>query len=112
MSSLDPTNNPSQDLSVTRRNINVHSYGVIKIIMGNRIVDSLPLRLRCECSIPICEEIIEITLAERRDLRRKYASAFIVVIAHAPTVDSILSFQTTTYGVIEKAGYEEPVIDL
>lgn len=101
-----------EELSVTRRGINVRSYGVIKSIMGSRTIDSLPLRLRCECSVETCEEIIEITLAQRRDLRRRFASSFIVVVVHADINEGAIVYKADEYAVVEKPELTQTVVDL
>ena len=66
-------------LATIRRASNIRSYGVIKSIMGSGIIDSLPLRVRCECALSTCEEIIEVSLHQRRELRRNYPRGFIVI---------------------------------
>jgi hypothetical protein len=99
-------------LAVTRRNINIHSYGVIRGIMGNRVIDTLPLRLRCECSVPSCEEIIEINLAERRELRREFPRGFIVINAHGRSSRDTTSYEKANYGVVKKRGFPQTVIDM
>jgi hypothetical protein len=90
----------------------VNSFGVIQGIMGARIVEALPLRLRCECAVPICEEIIEITLGKRRELRRKYAHGFIVVIAHATSKLNGTLYRNARYSIVEKQGFTQTVVDL
>lgn len=99
-------------LAVTRRNINIHSYGVISTIMGKRVIDALPLRLRCECCVPNCEAIIEILLAQRRELRRKYPRGFIVVSSHADSTLNKIVHNTKDYGVVEMDGFTQAVTDL
>lgn len=99
-------------LAAFRREGNILSYGVIKGIMGSDIVDSFPLRVRCECSIPLCEEIIEISLSQRRQLRRKYSSGFIVAPSHANPSPDIVLLKTNEFSVVEKPGFSESVTDL
>ena len=101
-----------EQLAIIRRNINVHSYGVISGIMGARTVDTLPLRLRCECALPSCEDIIHVTLGQRRELRRAYPSGFIVVPSHADPEHDTIAHQADNYCVVEKPGVTQTVIDL
>jgi hypothetical protein len=98
-------------LAVTRRNINIHSYGVISGIMGERIVEAMPLRLRCECPVPSCEEIIEVILATRRELRREFPTGFIVVQSHVGASAEYL-YQSVNYCVVSISGYDATVVDL
>lgn len=99
-------------LAVFRREGNILSYGVIKGIMGSGVVDALPLRVTCECSIPRCEEIIEVSLAKRRQLRRSYPRGFIVASFHANSPEDILLLKTNEFSVVEKPGFSELVADL
>jgi hypothetical protein len=99
-------------LAAIRRASNVSSYGVIKGIMGSQVVDSLPLRVRCECIMQTCEEIIEVSLGERRELRRKYPRGFITVIAHASASEENLLFTAGMYSVIAMPQFTELVTDL
>jgi hypothetical protein len=99
-------------LAVIRREINIRSYGIIKGIMGNRIVDTLPLRLRCECSVPVCEENIEVSLAQRRELRRNYPHGFIVIPLHTGTNQDITLCTTSDFKVVEKIDFLQVVTDL
>ena len=103
---------PQDGLADVRRGSNIRSYGVIKGIMGDRIVDTLPLRVRCECQIPMCEEIIEVNLAKRRELRRSYPRGFIVVPPHASTAPDSIVYSTEIYSVIEMAEFPQSVTDL
>ncbi len=103
---------PEDQLAAFKREGNILSYGVIKGIMGSDIVDSLPLRVRCECSIPLCEEIIEISLSQRRQLRRKYSSGFIVAPSHSNSPQDIVLLKTSEFSVVEKPGFSESVTDL
>ncbi|GAC1370920.1 MAG: hypothetical protein NVSMB39_4270 [Candidatus Saccharimonadales bacterium] len=102
----------SAQLAVTRRGINIHSYGIINTIMAKRVIDSLPLRLRCECPVPSCEEIIEIILAQRRELRRQYPRGFIVIASHAASSQSKVIFKSDAYHVVEMAEFTQTVTDL
>ena len=106
------SNHPEDQLASIRRGSNIISYGVIKGIMGSGVVDSLPLRVRCECSIPICEDIIEVTLAQRRELRRNFPRGFIVVPAHVSSPQDITLFKTAHFCVVEKLQFTEVVTDL
>ena len=99
-------------LAVTRRNINIHSYGVICTIMGKRTTDTLPLRLRCECPIPNCDEIIEIILSKRREVRREFPKGFIMVLAHAKSLRFKVLYTSSDYGVVEMHGFNQAVTDL
>jgi hypothetical protein len=99
-------------LAVIRRTSNIRSYGVIKGIMGSGIIDSLPLRVRCECALPACEEIIEVSLSQRRDLRRNYPRGFIVVSSHADSSHDVLLFKDSKYNVIQKLQFTDMVTDL
>ena len=99
-------------LAARRRDNNIRSYGVIKVIMGSRVVDKLPLRIRCECSTPICEEIIEVTLAKRRELRRNYPTGFIVVPSHAVSSQDATLCKTKEFIVLEKTKFSQTVTDL
>ena len=107
-----PLSDQDDQLAVVRREINIRSYGVIKGIMGYSVIDSLPLRVRCECSIPLCEEVIEVSLAERRKLRRSYSRGFIVVLSHANSVQDITLYKTDEFNVVEKLQFTESVTDL
>jgi hypothetical protein len=99
-------------LAAIRRMSNIRSYGVIKGIMGSGVIDSLPLRVRCECGVPICEEIIEVNLANRREIRRNYPRGFIVVPSHANSLQDITLHETKLLSVVEKVKFSEDVIDL
>ena len=99
-------------LAVIRRTGNVSSYGVIKGIMGSQVVDSLPLRVRCECIIQTCEEIIEVSLGERRELRRAYPRGFITVTAHASASEDNILCVAERYSVIAMPQFTESVTDL
>ena len=104
--------NSSRNLAVIRRAGNIRSFIIIKTIMGSGVVDALPLRVRCECSKPGCEEIIELDLARRRELRRSFRQGFLVAPSHTdPTSDSILS-QDATCNVVGKVDFPESVSDL
>lgn len=99
-------------LAAVRRASNIRSYGVIKGIMGSGIIDSLPLRVRCECALLTCEEIIEVTLSQRRDLRRNYPRGFILVKSHADPPQDVLLFENKEFSVVEKPQFTEAVTDL
>ena len=99
-------------LALSRRDSNIRSYGIITVIMGSRVVDSLPLRIRCECPTPICEEIIEVSLSERRDLRRNYPRGFIVVPSHATPSEDTTLFKTKNFHVLQKQKFSQTVTDL
>jgi len=99
-------------LAAVRRASNIRSYGVIKGIMGSGIIDSLPLRVRCECALITCEEIIEVSLEQRRELRRDYPRGFILVTAHSDSSQDILLFENKEFSVVEKPQFTESVTDL
>ena len=99
-------------LAVVRRGSNIRSYGVIKVIMGARVIDSLPLRVRCECSIPSCEEIIEIKLSKRREIRRNFPTGFIVAPMHSNSALEDILFQVNNFSVVNKPQFTEEVTDL
>jgi hypothetical protein len=99
-------------LAAIRRASNVSSYGVIKGIMGSQVVDSLPLRVRCECIMQTCEEIIEVSLGERRELRRTYPKGFITVPPHASASDDNTLCVSERYSVIAMPQFTESVTDL
>lgn len=105
-------NDQEDRLPVIRREINIHSYAVVKGIMGSGVVDSLPLRVRCECSLPLCEEIIEVSLAKRRELRRSYSRGFIVVPDHTNSFQDTTLYQADAFSVVEKLEYTDEVEDL
>jgi len=107
-----PFNQQDNQLAAVRRASNIRSYGVIKGIMGNRVVDSLPLRVRCECAIPTCEEIIEVTLFNRRELRRNHPRGFIVVRLHANSPQDTMLYENDDFSVVEKPQFTETVTDL
>ena len=107
-----PQTQEDDQLAVIRREINIRSYGIIKGIMGSRIVDSLPLRLRCECTVPICEENIEVSLAKRRELRRNYPHGFIVTPLHGKSAQDTILCKTNEFKVIEKHNFTDAVTDL
>ena len=102
----------NNELAVARREGNIRSYGVIKGIMGSRVVDTLPLRVRCECGVSLCEEIIEVSLAKRRELRRSYPKGFIVVIAHVNLHEDSSLHDTDRFSVVVKPGFTYAVTDL
>lgn len=107
------SNHPEDQLPAIRRESNIRSYGLIKELMGSGMVDSLPLRVRCECSIPTCEEIIEVSLAKRRELRRKYPRGFIVALSHAGSFEDVILCTTEgEFSVVEKLQFTEAVADL
>lgn len=99
-------------LAVLRRDGNIRSYGIIKRIMGAGIIDSLPLRVRCECSALSCEEIIEISLARRREIRRKFPRGFIVASLHTCSPNDVSLFNDDKLSILENPRYSEPVTDL
>lgn len=102
----------SGQLATVRRASNIASYGVIRGIMGSNIVDSLPLRVRCECIMQTCEEIIEVNLGERRDLRRNYPKGFITVSAHASSSEENILLEADQYSVIAMPQFPEVITDL
>lgn len=104
--------NTDDQLAAIRRMSNISSYGVINGLMGRRIVDSLPLRVRCECALLACEEIIEIILSQRRDLRRSYPRGFIIVSSHANSSKDNVLFKNDEFSVVEKDQFTEKVTDL
>jgi len=104
--------NSDDQLAAIRRMSNISSYGVINGLMGSRIVDSLPLRVRCECDLLACEENIEIILSQRRELRRRYPRGFIVATAHMNSSQDTSLFVSEVYSVVEKARFTEEVTDL
>jgi hypothetical protein len=115
MSAIKPTPSPKapdNELAFARRVGNVRSYLVIKDIMGTSMTDSLPLRVRCECSKPGCQEVIELRLSKRRELRRSYPRGFIIVPAHSTTPPDVTSYATQELCVVEKLEFTEPVTDL
>jgi len=99
-------------LAVVRRDSNIRSYRVIKGIMSSRVVESLPLRVRCECAIQRCEEIIEVILSKRRELRRHYPRGFIIVPSHVDASQDIALCENADFCVIEKLKFTEAVKDL
>lgn len=99
-------------LAAIRRASNIRSYGVIKGIMGNGVVDSLPLRVRCECAVSTCEDIIEVSLSARRGLRRNFPRGFIVVRSHTNSPEDTIMHQSDNFSVVEKADFTEAVTDL
>ena len=99
------------NLSYMRREINISSYAIIKEVMGHAVVDYLPLRVRCECSMPLCEKIIEVSLAKRRELRHTFPRGFIVYPAHADTKRSIATRTTDEYVVVEILQFSEYVTE-
>lgn len=105
-------NDKEDHLPVIRREINIHSYALVKGIMGSGVIDSLPLRVRCECSLPLCEEVIEVNLAKRRELRRSYPRGFIVVPDHTNSFQDITLCQADAFSVVEKLEYTDEVEDL
>ena len=104
--------NSDDQLAVIRRMSNISSYGVINGLMGSRIVDSLPLRVRCECELLVCEENIEIILSQRRSLRRSYPRGFIVITSHANSSQDTFLFESKAFSVVEKKQFTEEVTDL
>jgi len=113
MSTQEPTQSASnEELAVIRRASNIFSYVVIKNIMGSQVLDLLPLRVRCECPLPGCEEIIELTLAQRRKLRRSYPKGFILLPAHQNSSLDIAVFESAPYNVVEKPQFTQKVTDL
>lgn len=106
-----PAKSDDKSLASDRRGGNIRSYGVIKMIMGTRVVDSLPLRVRCECSLPACEEIIEISLNERRELRRSFPSGFIVAPSHKGAKDAT-AYEAPRLNVVTKPNCLDEVVDL
>jgi hypothetical protein len=99
-------------LATIRRASNISSYGVIKGIMGSRVVDTLPLRIRCECIMQTCEEIVEVNLGERRDLRRNYPRGFITVTAHNSSSHEDTLLATDLYCVVQMPQFPEVITDL
>jgi len=99
-------------LSLMRREINISSYAIIKEVMGNAVVDHLPLRVRCECSIPLCEAIINVSLSKRRALRISFPTGFIVSPSHGGSDLSTTIRKTDEYSVIQKTRFSEPVTDM
>jgi hypothetical protein len=109
---LASLNYQGDQLAASRRDNNIRSYGIIKVIMGPRVVDTLPLRIRCECTTPVCEEIIEVTLTKRRELRRNYPTGFIVVPFHAVSSEDTTLCKTKEFIVLEKTEFSQIVTDL
>ncbi len=107
-----PLSNQEGKLAVIRRQSNIRSYAVIKGIMGSGVIDSLPLRVRCECGLPICEEIIEVNLSERRQIRRNYPRGFIAVPSHVDYPHDVTLFKSDKLCVVEKLQFSEVVTDL
>ena len=105
-------NQQDDHLASIRRESNIRSYSVIRGIMGSGVIDSLPLRVRCECGVLICEEIIEVSLDKRRELRRSYPRGFIVVNSHANSPIDPTVYQSDSLSVIEKLKYSDKVTDL
>jgi hypothetical protein len=99
-------------LAVIRREINISSYAVIKGIMGRGVVEGLPLRVRCECSKLLCEEIIKLNLSNRRALRKDYPRGFIIVPAHGDPSRDVIVFKTSKYHVVEIPQFTETATDL
>lgn len=95
-----------------RRSGNILSHVIIKGLMGPRMIDSLPLRIRCECSIPGCQEVIGLILSRRRKLRKEYPIGFIVVNSHAPCPPDVALYETEEYRVVEKLDYPDAVTDI
>ena len=106
------SNDHDDQLAVIRRTSNIRSYGVINGIMGSSVVDSLPLRVRCECGIAVCEEIIEVNLAKRRELRRNYPRGFIIVPTHLNYAQDVSLYCSDEICVVEKLKFSETVTDL
>lgn len=102
----------NSDLAITRRTGNIHSYAVIKGIMGSSLVESLPLRIRCECSLPECQEIIGLSLSQRRGLRTKFPKGFIVILSHAFCPPNTQVYASKGFGVVEKPEFTKAVVDL
>lgn len=106
-----PTSHQDDHLSFFRREINISSYAIIKEVMGHAVVDYLPLRVRCECSLPLCEKIIDVSLSKRRDLRHTFPSGFIVSPEHAGSQIAIATRTTDEYVVIEIAKFPPPAVE-
>jgi hypothetical protein len=99
-------------LSLMRREINISSYAIIKEIMGNAVVDHLPLRVRCECAGPLCEAIINVSLSRRRELRLSFPTGFIISPSHSGTDQSNTIRKTDEYAVVQKARFSKQVTDI
>jgi hypothetical protein len=80
--------NTHQDRARSMREINISSYRFIMNIMGTYTDESMPLRLRCECGRNGCNEIINVTLRQRRQTRETYPQGFIVLREHVQGSDS------------------------
>lgn len=109
---MSNTKDESDQLASERRQSNIHSYGIIKGIMGSGVIDSLPLRVRCECSVPNCEDIIEVNLGKRRELRRNHPLGFILIPSHVNSPNDSLLSTSKLFCVVEKPGFTETVTDL
>jgi hypothetical protein len=107
-----PNENSRENLAVARRAGNIRSYVIIKEIMGSRVVDSLPLRVRCECSNGGCHEIIELSLAKRRELRNTYRQGFIVITAHVDQISDSVFIEDHAFTVVGKPAYPDRISDL
>jgi len=99
-------------LSLMRREINISSYAIIKEVMGNAVVDHLPLRVRCECARPLCEAIINVSLSKRRELRVNFPTGFIIAPSHGGNDQNTAVRRTAEYVVVQKAQVTEPVPDM
>ncbi len=103
---------PEDSLALSRRSGNIRSFGVISEIMGSGVIDTLPLRVRCECDVSACEEIIEVTLSKRRNLRRSFPRGFIVIPEHAKRPNYVLLLKTGVLCVVENSEFTQTVQDL
>jgi len=99
-------------LAGIRRAGNIHSYAVIKDIMGSQMIDSLPLRIRCECSILDCQEIVGLSLSRRRELRQKYPKGFIVILSHAYSPPNTKVYESQEFSVVERLEFNKAVVDI
>lgn len=99
-------------LSLMRREINISSYAIIREVMGNAVVDHLPLRVRCECATPLCEAIINVSLSKRRALRASFSHGFIISPSHAGGDQNTSVRKTDEYSVIQRERFSEPVTDI
>jgi len=105
----DPKLTPSydQDRAVAKRNMNSESFRLVTSLLGKYMDGTLPLRLHCECGRVGCDDIINLTLEQRREALRMFQQDFIVVREHIDEVkgDKVL-FNAANYVVVKK-----PIVD-
>lgn len=97
-----PTSEPDETaIEVTRRDINTRTAYATKTLLYGQVHQDYPIRLRCECTDPGCDDLIEV-LFETALEPRKNDRRFFLAAGHENIGAEKVVEHHKTYIVVEK----------